>query len=114
MSNREVSADRAAARRLDVAGRLLHEIDRLIARPGPLAGVEVLQDLIDRRVAEAAQRYGGSPADYRSAFVRLANDHGLDLAEDGSNWSERWRAFQAAARQRSRWEEIRDALEDLE
>ena len=114
MSDREVGADPAAARRFEVAGRLLHEIDRLIARPGPLAEVDVLRDLVDRRVAEAADRYGGSPADYRSAFVRLANDHGLDLAEDGSNWSERWQALQAAARRRSRWEEIRDALEDLE
>lgn len=106
--------DEAEARRRWVAGRLLHEIDRLASIPGPLTEGDAFRAAIDRRVAAAAGEWGGTPEEYRRAFVAAANHHGWDLAEDGSNWDDRWRAYQAAGRRRARWAEIRDALDDLE
>lgn len=107
-------ADDAEARRLWVAGRLLHDIDRLATIPGPLSDGAAFRAAIDRRVAAAIAEWGGTPEEYRRTFVAAANRHGWDLAEDESNWDDRWRALQVAGRRRARWEEIRDSLEDLE
>ena len=101
-------------RQSQVAGRLLHDVDRFALVAPPHTDGDDLREFVDRRLAQAAEQYGGSPADYRSEFVRMANQHGWELAEDGSNWDERWRELRAAGRRRARWDEIRDALEDLD
>ncbi|HEX2171451.1 MAG TPA: hypothetical protein VHL09_03265 [Dehalococcoidia bacterium] len=104
----------AEAGRQWVASRLLHEIDRRASIPGPLSDGAAFRALVEDRLAVAAAAGGGTVEDYRRAFLDLANRQGWGLADDGSNWDERWRALQAAGRRRARWDEIRDALEDLE
>ena len=104
----------AEHRQIRVASRLLHEIDHLVLVAPPTTDGNDLREVVERRTTQAAEQYGGSAADYQSAFVHMANQHGWGLAEDGSNWDERWRELRTAGRRRARWEEIRDALEDLE
>lgn len=100
--------------RFRAAGRLLHLLDRQATRPGPFIEGSQFRDVVDRQLTDAARTAGDDPATYREAFIELANQHGWNLAPDGSNWDERWREIQAAGRRRARIEEIRDALEDLD
>ena len=97
-----------------IAARLIHQLDHRISAPGPLLDVQVLTAWLEDQWQTAAVEHGGDPAGYRAAFIEVANQHGWELAGDGSNWAERWRAIQAAGRQRARWTEFRDALEDLD